>query len=136
LIVTTKKGKKGGVSVTIGHTTNLETVSFYPGLQNQFGSGTNPGYPTVYVPYENQQYGPRFDGTLKPIGKPIDDGTPDGAIQVSPYSATSDNRDFWDTGVTNQTDFSISGGDDKSTTFLSLQYLKNSGTTPKDVYKR
>ncbi|GCC52514.1 SusC/RagA family TonB-linked outer membrane protein [Chryseotalea sanaruensis] len=132
LIVTTKKGTKGSTSVTVSHTLNLEKVSFFPQLQKSFGSGTNPGYPTVYVPYENQQYGPRFDGTVRPIGRPLQDGS----IQNIPYSATDDKEKFWETGVTNQSDISIQGGDDKSTTFFSVQYLKNTGTTLKDEYKR
>jgi TonB-linked SusC/RagA family outer membrane protein len=132
LIITTKKGAKGATAVTVSHTTNLEKVSFYPKWQKEFGSGTNPGYPTVYVPYENQQYGPRFDGSMRPIGRPLEDGS----IQTIPYSPRNDKEEFWDTGITNQSDFSISGGDDRSTTFFSVQYLKNTGTTPKDEYKR
>jgi TonB-linked SusC/RagA family outer membrane protein len=132
LIVTTKKGTKGATSFTVSRTTNLETVSFYPEFQTEFGSGTNPGYPTVYVPYENQQYGPRFDGSIRPIGRPLEDGSQ----QEIPYSPRNDKHDFWETGITNQTDLSISGGDDRSTTFFSLQYLNNKGTTPKDEFRR
>ena len=132
LIITTKKGVKGSTAVTISRTTNFEKVSFYPEYQTEFGSGTNPGYPTVYVPYENQQYGPRFDGSMRPIGKPLEDGSQ----QTILYSPRNDKQEFWETGVTNQTDLSISGGDDRSTTFFSVQYLNNDGTTPKDEYKR
>jgi TonB-linked SusC/RagA family outer membrane protein len=132
LIITTKKGTKGTTTVTLANTTNFENVSFFPEFQTEFGSGTNPGYPTVYVPYENQQYGPRFDGSMRQIGKPLQDGS----IQTVKYAPTTDKKDFWETGITNQTDLSISGGDDKSTTFLSIQYLKNKGTTLKDEYKR
>lgn len=132
IIITTKKGTKGTTTVTFGHTTNFEKVSFFPEFQTEFGSGTNPGYPTVYVPYENQQYGPRFDGSMREIGKPLQDGS----IQTVKYSPRSDKKDFWETGITNQTDLSISGGDDKSTTLFSVQYLKNAGTTLKDEYTR
>ncbi|REG81562.1 TonB-linked SusC/RagA family outer membrane protein [Algoriphagus antarcticus] len=132
LIIVTKKGKSGAPKVTIGHTTNLETVSFYPQIQDSFGSGYAGGYPQQYVPYENQQYGPRFDGSMVEIGRPLEDGS----IQTVPYSNTGSKNDFWETGVTNQTDISISGGDEKSTNFFSAQYLNNNGTTPGDNYTR
>ncbi|PZX55958.1 TonB-linked SusC/RagA family outer membrane protein [Algoriphagus ratkowskyi] len=132
LIIVTKKGKSGAPKVTVGHTVNLEQVSFYPKIQDEFGSGYAGGYPHEYVSYENQQYGPRFDGSMVQIGKPLEDGS----IQTVPYSNTNSKNDFWETGVTNQTDVSISGGDDKSTNFFSAQYLTNDGTTPGDKYTR
>ncbi|MEB2781830.1 SusC/RagA family TonB-linked outer membrane protein [Algoriphagus sp. C2-6-M1] len=132
LIIVTKRGKSGAPRVSVGHTVNLEEVSFYPEIQNTFGSGYAGGYPHQYVPYENQQYGPRFDGSMVQIGKPLEDGS----IQTIPYSATGAKNDFWETGVTNQTDVSISGGDENSTNFFSAQYLDNDGTTPGDNYTR
>ena len=132
LIIVTKKGKAGSTRVTVGHTVNLETVSFYPEIQDEFGSGYAGGYPHEYVPYENQQYGPRFDGSMVEIGKPLEDGS----IQTVPYSNSGAKNDFWETGVTNQTDLSISGGDENSTNFFSAQYLDNDGTTPGDNYTR
>ncbi|UII27079.1 SusC/RagA family TonB-linked outer membrane protein [Fulvivirga maritima] len=132
LVITTKGGQAGKPKISISHTVNVERVSFYPEMQTQFGSGTAGGYPTQYVAYENQQYGPAFDGSLRPIGRPLEDGS----VQEVVYSPTNDKEDFWDTGVTNQTDFSISGGTDKSQTYFSVQYLKTNGTTPEDEYTR
>lgn len=132
LIIVTKKGKAGSTRVTVGHTMNLENVSFYPEIQDQFGSGYAGGYPHQYVPYENQQYGPRFDGSMVNIGKPLEDGS----IQTIPYSPTGAKNNFWETGITNQTDVTVSGGGENSTTFFSAQYLNNDGTTPGDNYTR
>ncbi|MBN7817265.1 SusC/RagA family TonB-linked outer membrane protein [Algoriphagus pacificus] len=132
LIIVTKRGKAGQTSVTLGHTVNLEKVSFYPELQTSFGSGYAGGYPHQYVPYENQQYGPRFDGSMVEIGKPLEDGS----IQTVPYSNTGDKNNFWENGITNQTDLSITGGDENSTNFFSAQFLNNNGTTPGDNYQR
>ncbi|MFB9865042.1 SusC/RagA family TonB-linked outer membrane protein [Rufibacter immobilis] len=133
ILLTTKKGKKGQASVRVAHTTTLEQVSFQPALQTQYGSGYAAGVPT-YVPYENQQYGPRFDGSMVQIGKPLEDGS----IQTVPYSARDDKYDFWETGVQNQTDVSLSAGsaDGRSTFYVSAQRLKNKGTTYKDQYNR
>jgi TonB-linked SusC/RagA family outer membrane protein len=131
LIITTKKGKNGQTTVRVANTTTFESISFFPKLQNSFGSGSTSGA-QVYDPIENQQYGPAFDGTTRNIGRTLVDGT----IQSVPYSPTRDKYDFWDTGISNQTDFSLSSGDDKSSTFVSGQYVDGSGTTPKDKYNR
>jgi len=132
LIIVTKKGKAGKTSVTVGHTVNVEKVSFYPEIQKEFGSGYAGGYPQQYVPYENQQYGPRFDGSMVEIGRPLEDGS----IQTVPYSYTGAKDNFWETGVTNQTDVAVTGGTEKSSNFFSAQYLTNDGTTPNDKYNR
>lgn len=132
IIVTTKKGKRGTTAVTFSNTFNIEQVSFLPKLQKRFGSGTGNDDVPSYTPYENQQYGPEFDGSLKPIGKPL----PDGSIQTVPYSYRDDKDKFWDLGFTNQSDFSISSGDEKSTTYLSGQYLTQEATIPGDKYNR
>ncbi|WP_242923763.1 SusC/RagA family TonB-linked outer membrane protein [Pontibacter liquoris] len=131
ILITTKKGKAGVNSVTVSHTTTLEEISFFPKLQNKFGSGSAGGEQT-YVPYENQQYGPAFDGSMVQIGKPLADGS----IQTVPYSARNDKYDFWDTGVQNQTDFSLSSGNDKSTFYVAGQRLDVTGTTPGDKFDR
>jgi TonB-linked SusC/RagA family outer membrane protein len=131
LIITTKKGKRGVTTYKVGNTTNAEWISFYPGLQNEFGAGTDPDV-QVYNPHENQQYGPRFDGSIRDIGDKLEDGS----MQTALYSPNNSKKEFWDTGITNQTDFSMSTGDEKSQTFFSTQYVNTSGTTPGDKYNR
>lgn len=132
LIITTKKGKRGASVITVSNVTNVEQVNFLPELQQRFGSGTGNDDVKTYTPYENQQYGPAFDGSMRVIGKP----TVDGKIQTIQYSATDEKDRFWDTGLSNQTDFSISSGDEKSTYYLSAQYLDLTGTVPGDKYNR
>lgn len=141
LIITTKRGKSGKTEIKIGHTTTFENVSYLPSLQKEFGSGTTPDDVPVYTPYENQQYGPRFDGTMREIGKPIEvldpvTGIYSYPIQSVPYSATNARTDFWETGIQNQTDFAISTGDDKSSIYATAQYFKQESTVPWDEYKR
>lgn len=131
LIITTKRGKKGAPVIKLSNTTAVEKISFYPELQDRFGSGTDD-YPVAYESIENQQYGPAFDGTPRVIGRVNQFGQ----LQTVPYSANRDKYDFWDTGIANQTDFSVSSGDDKSATYISAQYLNGKGTTPKDEYDR
>lgn len=135
LIITTKRGKAGKTEIKVSNTTTFEKVSYLPQLQSEFGSGTTPDQPPVYTAYENQQFGPRFDGTVRDIGKPLVIGI-DTVQQKERYSAKDSRNDFWETGVTNQTDFSITGGDDKSTIFASAQYFTQKSTVPWDEYKR
>ncbi len=132
LIVTTKKGKAGQTQIKLSNTTTFEKVSYLPQLQQGFGSGTTPDDVPTYTPYENQQYGPAFDGSPVIIGKPLQDGS----IQTVPYSYAGSREKFWQTGAANQTDFSLSSGDDKSTYYLSAQYFDQKSTVPQDGYKR
>ncbi|WP_246168861.1 SusC/RagA family TonB-linked outer membrane protein [Rudanella paleaurantiibacter] len=132
LIVTTKKGKAGVTQVKLSNTTTFERVSYLPQLQTQFGSGTTPDDVPTYTPYENQQYGPAFNGSMVQIGKPLQDGS----IQETTYDPKYSREKFWKTGVQNQTDFSISSGDDKSTYFVSGQYFTQQSTVPYDKYQR
>ena len=132
LIITTKRGKKdGGLDIKVTNTTTLERVAFFPKLQEQFGSGSSNDV-QEYLAYENQQYGPKFDGVVRPIGRPLQDGS----IQSVPYSYTDGKDKFWENGVTNMTDFSVNSGGEKSTMYVSGQYLDASGTTPGDKYNR
>lgn len=132
LIVTTKKGKRGVTTINLSNTTNVEQLSFYPKTQSEFGSGSTTGLNPVYTPFENQQYGPRFDGVIREIGHPLEDGR----IEKIPYAPSNDHRRFWKLGITNQTDFSVSSGDEKSTLYFAAQYVTQAGTTPKDKYNR
>jgi len=129
LLITTKKGGAKGSKpeVVISHTLTREEVSFFPKLQQQFGSGSTANFP-VYTPDENQQYGPAFDGSLKPIGQPLADGS----IQTIPYSPVNGKNSFWQKALSSQTDLSLSTNDEKGSTRLSAQFIDGNTTTPKD----
>ena len=150
IIVTTKKGAKGKVQVTVSSTVQLQSVAYLPELQNQFGAGSledgrlypglvyfpeNPFQP--YVPYENQSYGPKFNGQKVPLGPPIRIYNPDGSFYIkqdsTTYSAIPGAKlDFFDKGLTVQNDVSLQSGDDKSRFFMSFQDVAVTGVVPKD----
>ena len=159
LIITTKKGNAGTSQVTFSHTSQWESISFLPKFQTEFGPGspdwfTNSGgtpfkvdangsgssvdavdqdYEHQYQGYENQQYGPRFDGSQRPFGLPL----PDGTVQVLSYSARPNERkNFFNTGYQTQNGVSFSGGDEKTKFFASYQNLHNNGIIPKDQFDR
>ncbi|MFT3824834.1 MAG: SusC/RagA family TonB-linked outer membrane protein [Chitinophagaceae bacterium] len=137
VVVTTKRGKKGVTTVTLSNTTTATQVAFFPKIQKKFGAG-GTGYSTdvngqpEFSYLENQSYGPAFDGTKRPLGPALEDGSQDSAY----YAYNDGHNKFWQTGITNQTDFSITSGDDISTMYLSAQYLNTTGTTPGDKYNR
>lgn len=131
LVVTTKKGSRTKPQVSVGHTVQVERVSFMPEMQTQFGSGSSVdqfGY-GVYDPIENQCYGDEFDGSMRQIGR---DG-PNGEKYMVEYLARpGEKKKFWNTGITNQTDVSFSTGD----FYLSAQNVLIQGIMPKDVNRR
>ncbi len=131
LVITTKRGSKAKPQISVGHTVQVERVSYMPELQNQFGSGSSVdafGY-GVYDPVENQCYGDAFDGSMRQIGR---DG-PNGEQYLVSYNALPKEKlRFWNTGITNQTDVSFSTGD----FYMSAQNVLIQGIMPKDVNRR
>ena len=133
LIVTTKKGVKGASVVNFQNTTTWEMPGFFPKFQRGFGAGgTAYGYWGNFSYLENQSYGPAFDNVKRPIGAPLENGHQDSAI----YGYSEGHTKFWETGLTNQTDFSVSSGDENSTLYMSGQFVTVTGTTPGDKYNR
>ena len=153
IVITTKKGGRNGKpGINFSQTTTLERISYLPPLQKQFGgygnetgvffAGTpyqlyaiNPytGFPNN-IPFENQSYGPAFNGAPSFIGIPNQNGQVDSV----PYAAQSKNiiQQFMVTGFTTQTDLSVSTGDAQNSNFLGVQYVKVTGTVPNDEAQR
>ncbi|MBC6990505.1 SusC/RagA family TonB-linked outer membrane protein [Hymenobacter sp. BT491] len=155
LIITTKKGKAGTSQVTFSHTSQFESISFLPKFQKEFGPGSpdwynnsdnakagvffkpdntpDTGYGYQYQGFENQQYGPRFDGSVRPFGQALANGD----VQQLTYEARPDEkRKFFNTGYQMQNGVTFSGGNDKTKFFASYQNLRNNGIVPKDVFDR
>lgn len=132
LVIKTKRGAaSAGVEVTVEHTTTFEDIVFLPGVQKRFGSGYAAHFPQ-YVPYENQQYGPVFDGSNVLIGDPLEDGSE----QYTTYSWKGDKDKFWETGMSNMSNISIASKHENSSFRLSGQYLTSTGTVPFDKFNR
>jgi TonB-linked SusC/RagA family outer membrane protein len=132
LLITLKKGRNAAPTIGFSHTTQVERVSYLPKLQTGWGPGTN-AYSRGYISFENQSYGPAFDGSVQDLGKTLEDGT----VQQDVYSPRKDNkREVWDTGVTTQNYLSFSAGDDDSRFDMSLQDVLQKGVVPRDQYRR
>lgn len=140
IIITTKHGTRGKPSLTASATGQLETVSYLPDLQNRFGSNGGEVFVndlndySSYVPYENQSYGPQYNGSvIVPIGRPLSDGT----TLMVPYAALkNEKRKFFDNALTTQYNVSYSAGDENSRFFISGQDIHSRGVVPKDEGRR
>jgi len=139
IVITTKHGAKGTTSLTLSSTVQVEKVSYMPEYQTRFGA--NGGEREVfdftdlsyYIPYENQSYGPQYDGRLVPLGRPAADGS----IEMVPYAAVKNQKkDFFDTGITTQNNFSFNSGDDKGSFYMSGQDIHSKAIMPKDEGRR
>ncbi|GAA3971922.1 SusC/RagA family TonB-linked outer membrane protein [Mucilaginibacter dorajii] len=139
IIITTKHGIKGSSSLTVSSTIQVENVSYIPKYSDRFGSNggekevfdfTDIGY---YIPYENQSYGPEFNGQLVPLGRPL----PDGSVEMVPYRAVKNQKkDFFDTGITTQHNFSFNSGDENGSFYMSGQDIHSKAIMPKDEGRR
>jgi TonB-linked SusC/RagA family outer membrane protein len=154
LVVTTKKGTRGGKPIiNFSTTVQAESISYMPDLQYRFGSYGGEGYndllavhfPSdplhVYYPYENQSYGPEYNGQIVPLGGPARFYRPDGTFfdstRMVPYSAIKNGKkDFFNTGITTQNNISLAAGDATSSIYLSIQHVNVTGTVPKDKQQR
>ncbi len=153
IIYTTKKGGKNNKPViNLQQTVTAETLAYIPKLQNQFGGYGNEngtyliGTPYQFtaidpntgfanrVPFENQQYGPAFDGSPYFIGIPNEQGQVD-SVPYAPQSKSAIQQ-FMQTGWQEQTDLSLTTGDAKNSNYVGLQYVNVDGTTPKDQSQR
>jgi TonB-linked SusC/RagA family outer membrane protein len=139
ILITTKRGTADSKPViTYQNSFQFEKVAFYPKLQNQFGIGAGEVIDPItgaygYVPFENQEYGPRFDGSTKNIG----DGPLLSATGFQPtvkYSAFAKSpiKSFFQTGYTEQNDISYSQGDKNNSFFMSAQNAYRTTIVPDD----
>jgi TonB-dependent SusC/RagA subfamily outer membrane receptor len=136
IVITTRKGSRNP-SVTVSSSIQATQVSFFPKYQHQFGQWGGEGAPYIdqygnplVVPYENQLYGPAYDGHMQQIGRVLQDGS----FQVGPYSNLhqNDKIKFWNTGLTFQNSISIAGED----FYMSVEDANIKGLTPDDKNRR
>jgi TonB-linked SusC/RagA family outer membrane protein len=149
VIVTTKRGEKGKMTVKISNVTNFEQISYLPELQTRFGAGSgetltnsDPNYTMwlgpdrntdPYTSYENQTFGPEFNGQMVILGGKLVDGS----YQMVPYSnVKNQKKNFFNTGISMQNDISISSSDENSHFYLSAQDVRTTGTIPGDKNQR
>lgn len=155
LVITTKRGSNSKPRIVISSTTQFESISYMPKLQERYGSfggedintqpeglvlfpnDPNPGY----YAYENQQFGPEYNGQMVPLGMPVRIFRPDGTFYYSqkevPYSSVKNGKyNFFDKGVTTQNSVSYSAGNEGSNLYFSFQNVGVKGIVPGDKSDR
>jgi TonB-linked SusC/RagA family outer membrane protein len=139
VLITTKRGS-GKATIVYQNSVQAEKVAYYPKLQTTYGTygGEGGAYLdpltgfSLYVPFENQEYGPAYNGQLVPLGAPLDSANgkqvmvPYKAYPVSPIDA------FFQTGITEQNDISYSQGDAKNSIYISAQNANRTTIVPLD----
>lgn len=134
ILVTTKRGDTDKTAVSITSSLEATNVAYFPQIQKSFGAGGGEVQDAFgnygYVPYENQMYGPKFDGSIQPIG--IVDSQ--GHQQTGIYSNShyQDKIDFYNTGTTFQNAISLSS----KNYMFSLTNADIKGIMPGDVNNR
>lgn len=133
ILVTTKKGRAGGIQSTASMTYDWSRPSILPDWQNQYGQGTAGVFEYVDGAGSgtcdgcDQSYGPKLDGRL------IDQFT--GPQQ--PWVAHPNNvNDYFETGHTLTTHVAVSGGTDRATGRLSLGVDNTNGYVPNNKFRK
>jgi TonB-linked SusC/RagA family outer membrane protein len=133
ILITTKKGKSNAnkkSEVTFNSTYLWSKVLVTPKLQNRFGQGQF-GDNQTYL-NDQESWGDHFDGSLRPFGAVVNN-----VQQYKPYSAVPSNiEDFYDIGKSFQNSLSLSGGNDRSTYYLSFSDMSQTGVLKSTDYHR
>lgn len=127
IIITTKKVKLGETTVNARVNSSYNRFDFRQRIdQRTFGVGDlgNAGVGGAGA----GSWGPAYDGKIIPIGYPDKNGE----FQKVAYKDLNDRYDFFEVARTTRTNVSISDGDAKSTFYLGLGYVDQTGLLPKD----
>jgi TonB-linked SusC/RagA family outer membrane protein len=119
IVITTKKGAKDRVSVTVNSGIGFETAWSLPEVQNQYGQGNGGAFTDTLK--SGESWGAKMDGRtyISFLG------------QQRNYSAQPDNiKDFFRTGVSTMNSIGVSGGSERMQTYLSYTYTSTQGIVP------
>ncbi len=148
IVITTKSGKsQKGIGVTFKQTSGIDYVYDTPGIQYEFGGGTFPAYVGYGTPMANgkidkwnsQQFYQNSDGNFTLdwdhwnwAWGPKFDGREvlDFEGNTTAYSGRKDNlKNMYDVGINHNTTISVSGGNDKTTFYMSGSNITRTGVS-------
>lgn len=123
IVITTKRGSKERVSVTINSGVTAERPFILPAVQNQYGQG-NSG---VLNGSSGESWGAKLDGQSFTAYNG----------QQRQYTAQPDNiKDFFRTGMSLNNSIGVSGGSEKMQTYLSYTNNNVKGIMPRNDMNR
>lgn len=133
ILITTKSGRgTQGLGVTLDHSTTMESPFRLPDYQNEYGQGLNGLFE-----YVNGAGGGVMDGVDESWGPRLDGGNRTQFFGEGPWEASPNNvRDFFQTGLTHNTNVAITAGTDKSNVRLSLGNIDQTGIIPNTDLRR
>jgi TonB-linked SusC/RagA family outer membrane protein len=132
IIINTKKGRKGKTKVTFSSTTTFDVVNKLPEKQDVFAQGDNGDF----IFGSNFSWGPRID-TMFNSSLGSDFLVPGSDATATTRAESFDNSEnFFETGVTLNNSLSITGGNEKSTFYLGLADLRQTGIIPLTEFNR
>jgi TonB-linked SusC/RagA family outer membrane protein len=122
ILITTKKGKEGRLSVEYTNATSFTQINRTPKYQSTFGQG----WDGVHYLGENGSWGPRFDGSPRVWGNIVNNSQ-----LLKPYSFQKDQlENFFTTGTSQVNSVAVSGGHGDSTVRLSYTNTQQDGIYP------
>ena len=112
IVITTKKGKEGKVSLTVSSNTEFTNPFVMPSFQNRYGTGTG--------------------GVMSTSGA-MSWGAPLSAANNYNYSPRDD---YFQTGIVGTESISLSTGTEKNQTYASAAAVNSKGIVPNNKYNR
>lgn len=119
VVITTKSGKQGNITINFSSTGSIDEVNKYPKLQNQFSQG----YLGVYDP---ASFWPSWGPTVA-AAQVID--------PTHPAQLYNKFKDAYEKGSSIRNNFSVSGGNEKVTFLTSMSQFYQKGTLPFTDYQ-
>jgi TonB-linked SusC/RagA family outer membrane protein len=124
VLITTKDGA-GKASVDFNSSIEFSDILRLPEFQNKFGMG----WDAHHTMNENGSWGPAFDGSLRLWGTVYNNSQ-----KLKPFLPQENNvKDFFDYGLKYTNSVSLSGGNDQTSYYSSLSYVKQDGLVPTDI---
>lgn len=140
IIITTKKGKAGKVTVDFSTGVSFDVVNRLPKIQKQFAKGSG-GLLAPFTSRNRYSWGPNID-TLFWTGMPneydfhgdvVGASDPNANIKFVPYDNTDD---FWRTGVTYNNSLAFTGGTEAATYRMSVSHNYQNSIVPLQYQQR
>ncbi|MBB6499636.1 SusC/RagA family TonB-linked outer membrane protein [Pedobacter cryoconitis] len=130
ILITTKTGKAGGFKIDFSSAATITQVATLFTPQSTFGQGWNGSF----IPSENGNWGPKYDGQMRVWGAVVDNSQ-----LLKPFSFIKNNvRDALTNGLELNNNIAFSGGNDVSTFYFAYGNINSDGYLPTnaDSYKR
>jgi TonB-linked SusC/RagA family outer membrane protein len=123
MMITTKKGKSGALSVNVNSGVSFDKAFTSPNLQNQYSQGAGG----IYSALGTGSWGAAITGQ----------SVTDWAGKTVPLQAYPDNiTDFYRTGISTNNAIGVSGGTEKMTTYFSYANNNANGIVPTNSLTR